>query len=1199
MIRQEERNLKEKKQKRTLCVWLCMMLLLIQILVPLDGVEVKAAIVQNETTATETVVPSITGEPTTTEEPMVTTEPIQTATNGSVVPTTEATVEPVSKDANLRIMFTTDLHGQLDTTDYEKGNSVSIGGLSRVATAIKEGKQEVGTRNAVVFDLGDVLYDYTTDYIYEQDEKAIQPIYQAMNAIGYDAITLGNHEFDYKIDYVQTQLKQSGLSKVTVLSNVWNTNTGKNLFNNTLMLERTLQAEDGTDFKVKIGVIGETIPVLSTKRTSYVGVLTTEHIVENAKKNAKQLKEQGADIVVVLAHSGVGEENPQPMAENVGYSLTKLNDVDVVLCGHKHYSFPSQSANSAAYNKLPGVDLQTGLVNGKNLVMLPPSGRALGVIDLKLQKDSTKVSITNRMSSIKRITSNIKEDELIANNYWGKWKNIMQTAYSTILAEIASNERWYNYFATLEDTGIIQLMNNIRMSYAMNYINTKLTKYSSLPIVAESTYLNYGEGNAEDYIDIKDDFLLSYLPYMRKYKSGLYLYKMKGSQLKEWLEWAASGYVTTSDDSQTTDSDLDEISDSNNTRFLMKEEWRKNLSSFFVFDGIEYTMNIDNEPRYDINGNKISESKRVENITINGSSISDDQEFIVVGVRIDATGSLAKEIASTKIYSCSTEKHREWLQDYIEKAAMNGVLKEKTDNNWNVVSTSSSDVLYKTGSGAKQIADQKEWIKGLKEEKNGYLYYEVDLQKLRNEDTKGPNIVTTALNDEVETNKDVKVKLHVSDRSGVKKIQYTYGKFAQNAIIWEKAETVSNNTINCSKNGVYSVLAEDYKGNKSVAYFRINNINKSVLEAPIVDSYSNRMTKISGKAEPKAKIFFELQSGKIYKTTVNAKGTFSYALPIQKADSVVYVYAVDSNGRASARTVVTVKRTGPNKLTVNQVNSNSTKITGDFHDKYVTLVAIVDDTYAYVAKNGGKQAYQKSELFDDRLVIKEVAVSISDKKFTMTLPKLLTGGTKIKFYSIDNVYRRSVTVGKAVVQQLPNVPKVSGGVIYNSKSNLEVLIDEKCKITVVVGDKKYTSKHSSYDSSDGKYHHNVTIPKTNSGVKVSIYATNRKGNGKSKIYIKKEYAPNTPRLWKIKANSKTIRGKVHLVKSAGGKATVSDTGTKVYVQIGKKRYKAKIHNNGTFRVKTKKLKKGTKLVYWAENKNGVGKKGTYIVKKKR
>ena len=313
----------------------------------------------------------------------------------------------------------------------------------------------------------------------------------------------------------------------------------------------------------------------------------------------------------------------------------------------------------------------------------------------------------------------------------------------------------------------------------------------------------------------------------------------------------------------------------------------------------------------------------------------------------------------------------------------------------------------------------------------------------------------------------------------------------------------------------------------------------------------------------------------------------------------MYVYAVDSNGRASARTVVTVKRTGPNKLTVNQVNSNSTKITGDFHDKYVTLVAIVDDTYAYVAKNGGKQAYQKSELFDDRLVIKEVAVSISDKKFTMTLPKLLTGGTKIKFYSIDNVYRRSVTVGKAVVQQLPNVPKVSGGVIYNSKSNLEVLIDEKCKITVVVGDKKYTSKHSSYDSSDGKYHHNVTIPKTNSGVKVSIYATNRKGNGKSKIYIKKEYAPNTPRLWKIKANSKTIRGKVHLVKSAGGKATVSDTGTKVYVQIGKKRYKAKIHNNGTFRVKTKKLKKGTKLVYWAENKNGVGKKGTYIVKKKR
>ena len=119
-----------------------------------------------------------------------------------------------TETVDLRILGTTDLHGQLDSYDYEQGVDYNNGGLARVLDLINKTKAELPGTNTITLDAGDVLFDYSTEYIFSADQEAIQPIYKAMKLVGYDAITLGNHDFDYGYDYILRQLDGSGLRDI-------------------------------------------------------------------------------------------------------------------------------------------------------------------------------------------------------------------------------------------------------------------------------------------------------------------------------------------------------------------------------------------------------------------------------------------------------------------------------------------------------------------------------------------------------------------------------------------------------------------------------------------------------------------------------------------------------------------------------------------------------------------------------------------------------------------------------------------------------------------------------------------------------------------------------------------------------------------------------------------------------------------------
>lgn len=1175
--------------------------------------------------------------------------------------------------ADLRIMFTTDLHGQVVDVDYSKGTLFANGGLTKASTLLTQAKSEVPDGNTLLFDLGDVMYDYTTDYIYEHDQNEVQPIYQAMASLNYDAIILGNHDYEYTLPYIQKQYEAAGLKDKVIASNITDAVTGKHVFNENKIIEKTLKTEDGTSVNVKVGVIGESIPTLSKKRCDYTGVLAGEDMVANVQKETKKLKDAGADVVVVLAHSGVGTEQPALMDENVGYALTKIDGVDAVLCGHKHSNFCADG--TTYYDKYEGVDTKNHLVNGKNLVMVANSGQGIGVIDLGISQDKRIVS---RKSQIRKTKTNTAIDQNIAA-YMDKWGAVFAADSTEVLAELKSDARWQNYLGTVEDSSPIQLLNDMAISYGMEYQNNENTDCKGLPVVAASRYSRYGAGSGLDYYDIKDYFTSADLYQLMNYRIQLWRYKVTGAQLKEWLEWSASAYETagsnvisgsaisspdpeespdvepsetpeaslepeqtpetsdvpsetpaaTSEPEQTPEAvetaaatqnpfETQELSAGNKgisqtsdllagilnykgsrpLQYSLQEMYLTDLSRFYVLDGIEYTIDTSVAPRYDYDGKKINDTWRVTSMTRNGQAIKDTDQFLLIVNRLDTTAvpEMFKVEAMTKLSMADT---RDYFKKYLMKQAECGSLGNLEDNNWNVQYSDKYYYVLKTGSAAKDIVGARSWIKEKLDSSEDFDYYRAKLDSMDLSDKTGPDLNLAALT-EIETNHPVKVAVQATDRSGIASLSYLSGKYLEDSIAWNNAKAVQDGVFAADKNTIYSVRAVDGQGNVTIRYIRINNINEGILEAPKVDTYTNRKSYISGKAEPVTTIYFELEDSTVYKTTVNDDGSFKYALPPQNAGKKIFVYVKDDEGRCSARTVVTVKRTGPNKPVMEKLTTAVRTVTGELNDKNVYPFFILDSKKTvFMQDDGTEELYKQCELYNKDYKVEKIAMNIaSDGSYTFSLPYLLTAKTEVKMRTVDVANRVSMGTKRVVKQTVPAKPTMQ--TVTNLSTKVKVFSEEKCKsATITVGKKKYTITKKTYVASKKMYRYQRKIEKTNSGVKVNAYVTNNTGNSPVLKTKKTEVVPDTPKVNKLKAGLKKITGHVDVVgdgTEAQG-VTVENTNTKVFILVNGKKYTASIDFGGNYTVKLKKpLASKDKVVAKARNKKGMGIKKKIIVK---
>ncbi|MEL7257442.1 MAG: metallophosphoesterase, partial [Pseudomonadota bacterium] len=317
----------------------------------------------------------------------------------------------------LRILGTTDIHGHILPYDYANDTLVDGFGFARVASHIRVARSEA--RNTLLFDNGDFLQGSPLTDIGARPENGwtgANPVLEVMNHVAYDAATIGNHEFNFGLEWLLRTLDESKFPLVcanaVLARHPDNPVKDQTLLPPFILLDRVFWDSSGTPQPLKIGVIGVLPPqILQWDRDNLAGRLEVRDMVETLKAYVPVLRNAGAQIVIVLAHSGIGEDDIAPGQENAGLALAQVPGVDAILTGHTHNLFPDQIAKP----QNPKINSVNGTLAGVPSVMAGFRGSHLGVIDLKLAPRSNGWQISSHASEIWSVrTAEIEQDKAIS-----------------------------------------------------------------------------------------------------------------------------------------------------------------------------------------------------------------------------------------------------------------------------------------------------------------------------------------------------------------------------------------------------------------------------------------------------------------------------------------------------------------------------------------------------------------------------------------------------------------------------------------------------------------------------------------------------------------------------------------------------------------------------------------------------------------
>ncbi|MEL7092986.1 MAG: metallophosphoesterase, partial [Pseudomonadota bacterium] len=236
-------------------------------------------------------------------------------------------VQAAANQAHLRIMETTDLHVHIWPYDYYADRERDTMGLARTAAIIGDIRAEA--TNSVLYDNGDFLQGNPMgDYMaYERGMKEgdMHPIITALNTLGFDASTLGNHEFNYGLDFLMKSL--AGANFPVISANVVKTPGADPTKDVTLVPPYVIMDKEvidgaGEAHNLKIGLIGFVPPqIMNWDRKHLEGNVIARDIIESAKAYVPVMKEQGADIIIALSHSGIAEADHTEFMGNAAIPL--------------------------------------------------------------------------------------------------------------------------------------------------------------------------------------------------------------------------------------------------------------------------------------------------------------------------------------------------------------------------------------------------------------------------------------------------------------------------------------------------------------------------------------------------------------------------------------------------------------------------------------------------------------------------------------------------------------------------------------------------------------------------------------------------------------------------------------------------------------------------------------------------------------
>lgn len=420
---------------------------------------------------------------------------------------------------DLTVFSTSDVHGSVIGWNYFTAKPADVG-LAKISTIINEARAQKGKDDAILcIDGGDILQGTPLDTYMVQhpsEWKAGQhPMFAAFNKIGYDAIELGNHEFNFGLDYLK---KAIGKNKNVLGANVIDDKTGKTWSAVRPYIIKTVKI-DGE--KVKVGIVGTDTPAIPNfEDPSHFAGLHFESQVPVMQKYVKELKEKGADIIIGVTHSGVPRGDRNASENQVIAIAEACPDLDLLICAHNHVVIDNKSGITGP----DGTVYPDSVVNGVPVVESGKDGKFVGKSNLTLHKVDGKwkvEKVTTQAISVKGVADDPAIVEQV-KPWHEKTLHHLQTVIGQASDEFSGAE------SNHQDSAIVDLVNEVQRHYA----GTQLSASAAF--------------NTSQNID-KGAITLQEMSGLYIYENYLYGIRINGAELRKYMEHAASFYGTTPD----------------------------------------------------------------------------------------------------------------------------------------------------------------------------------------------------------------------------------------------------------------------------------------------------------------------------------------------------------------------------------------------------------------------------------------------------------------------------------------------------------------------------------------------------------------------------------------------------------------------------------------------------------------------------
>ncbi|NED22590.1 bifunctional metallophosphatase/5'-nucleotidase [Streptomyces sp. SID9913] len=529
----------------------------------------------------------------------------------------------------LTVMGTTDLHGHVFNWDYFKdaeytdpaGNAQ---GLARVSTLVDQVRAEKGRSNTLLIDAGDTIQGTPLTYYYAKVDPItakggpVHPMAQAMNAIGYDAVALGNHEFNYGIETLRAFERQCRFPLLG--ANAVDAKTLRPAFPPYFM--KTFRVKGAPP--VKVAVLGLTNPGIAIWDKAYVqGRLAFRGLEEQAAKWVPKLRSMGADVVVVSAHSGSSGTSSYgdqlPYVENAAANVARqVPGIDAILVGHAHEEIAELRV--------------TNEETGREVVLSEPLCYAerLTLFDIELAFERGRWRVESVSASL-RDSATVEDDPRITRLLTDEHEKVV--AYVNQVVGRAT-DTLTTVEARYKDAPVIDLISRVQEDVVREALAG--TEYAGLPVLSQaSPFSRTSEIPAGD-VTVRD------LSSLYVYDNTLVAKLMTGAQVRAYLEYSAEYFVQTAAGAPV---DVDRLTNAGG---------RPDYNYDYV-SGLQYEIDIARPA-----------GQRIRDLRFEGAPLDDARQFVfaVNNYRANGGGAFPHVASAPELWSESTEirtRIAEWV----------------------------------------------------------------------------------------------------------------------------------------------------------------------------------------------------------------------------------------------------------------------------------------------------------------------------------------------------------------------------------------------------------------------------------------------------------------------------------------------------------------------------------------------------------